>query len=82
MLIIKGAKDITDTIVEMKQPDLCMNCNNHVRHKVLKKTTFFTLFFIPILPVYARYTVYCPICTFERKITRTQANAYYKEEKV
>ena len=40
----------------------CGYCNNNVRWKLVKITTWFTLFFIPIIPYHKEYLVVCPVC--------------------
>ncbi|MDR1066966.1 MAG: zinc ribbon domain-containing protein [Clostridiales bacterium] len=43
--------------------DSCHRCNNNVKRELVKVTTWFTLFFIPIIPYKTQYLLICPICS-------------------
>lgn len=76
MFILLGTKEKTKVMTEMESIELCMNCNNEVKHAVIRNRLYFTLFFIPLLPLHTRYSVVCPACTFERKIKKSEAKAF------
>lgn len=40
----------------------CQRCNNITQKELIKITTWFTLFFIPIIPYKTQYVIGCPIC--------------------
>lgn len=40
----------------------CGNCNNETNWHLQKLTTWFTLFFIPVIPYRMDYLLVCPIC--------------------
>ncbi|MFZ5969322.1 MAG: zinc ribbon domain-containing protein [Bacillota bacterium] len=40
----------------------CHHCHNEKPWELLKVTTWFTLFFIPIIPYKKQYLMICPIC--------------------
>lgn len=48
----------------------CENCKNRVNDEILKVTTWFTLFFIPILPYRKEFLLVCPICRNALKISK------------
>lgn len=48
----------------------CNNCNNNINSELLKVTTWFTLFFIPIIPYRKEYLIVCPICKDALKISK------------
>jgi hypothetical protein len=43
-------------------PIKCTNCNNEVYYQFIKRTEWFTLFFIPIFPLKINDYLLCPIC--------------------
>jgi hypothetical protein len=40
----------------------CERCHNNVSRNMLKVTSWFTIFFIPIIPYRTMYLLVCPIC--------------------
>lgn len=40
----------------------CSRCHNAVQYEMIKITTWFTLFFIPLIPYNCKYCLVCPIC--------------------
>lgn len=60
------------TFNEKKLQDVthCYHCNNLTNWVLSRQTNWFTLFFIPVIPVQTEYWVYCPICKKGHKITQ------------
>jgi hypothetical protein len=48
----------------------CDNCHNAINKEMLKVTTWFTLFFIPVMPYRTEYMLVCPICNYAMKISK------------
>lgn len=48
----------------------CSRCNNTISRELVKVTTWFTLFFIPIIPYRKEYLLICPICRDAVKISK------------
>ncbi|MFZ5985883.1 MAG: zinc-ribbon domain-containing protein [Bacillota bacterium] len=40
----------------------CNNCNNEATWHLQKLTSWFTLFFIPVIPYQSNYLLVCPVC--------------------
>ena len=40
----------------------CSSCNNEEYWQLLRITTWFTLFFIPVIPYERKYFLMCPVC--------------------
>jgi hypothetical protein len=40
----------------------CGNCSNETNWHLQKLTTWFTLFFIPVIPYQMNYLLVCPVC--------------------
>jgi len=51
---------------------LCGRCNNRTARKIVKLTTWFTLFFIPIIPYKRQYLLVCPICGQAQPLTKAE----------
>jgi hypothetical protein len=46
---------------------VCPNCHNRAEWSRLRIRTWFTLFFIPVIPYRTRYVTMCPVCKHEVK---------------
>ncbi|MCB0805430.1 MAG: zinc-ribbon domain-containing protein [Bacteroidales bacterium] len=62
MLVIFGYGHKTNKTDELRQISHCFNCGNDRRWILGKQSTWFTLFFIPVVPVKNEYLEYCPVC--------------------
>jgi hypothetical protein len=51
-------------------PVVCPNCNNQTYYHYLTVTKWFTLFFIPVLPISSKHYLMCPICTRSTELDR------------
>lgn len=43
-------------------PMTCRNCNNKVFYKLVEIKTWFTLFFIPVIPYSSKKVLMCDVC--------------------
>ena len=48
----------------------CARCNNNIQYEILKVTTWFTLFFIPIIPYRVERFLVCPICHTAQPVSK------------
>jgi hypothetical protein len=74
-MIIYGSRPIR---IRMRQnPDMpvctCSNCFQSVQFNPTQVLSFFTLFFIPIIPWRLQYFFVCPACDMAFKVTRKEA---------
>ena len=44
-------------------PMTCPNCGNATFYRYLTVTTWFSLFFVPVIPVSSKHYLMCPVCT-------------------
>lgn len=44
-------------------PVVCPNCNNQTFYRYLTVTNWFTLFFVPVVPIWSKHFLMCPVCT-------------------
>ncbi|QGV78574.1 zinc-ribbon domain-containing protein [Streptomyces ficellus] len=54
---------------------VCGRCGNSAAHALRRRTTKFTLFFVPLFPVSRSYLTQCTFCGAEERISRERADA-------
>ena len=74
MFIIGGVRRTTKIMGVMSE-SLCGRCNNRTARKIMKLTTWFTFFFIPIIPYRRQYLLVCPICGLAQQLTKAEFNS-------
>ncbi|PWU51748.1 zinc-ribbon domain-containing protein [Micromonospora globispora] len=52
---------------------VCRNCGNQAAQVITRRSTKFTLFFIPLIPVRTRHTQQCTYCGAEFDLSRAEA---------
>ncbi|MFI7488027.1 zinc-ribbon domain-containing protein [Micromonospora echinaurantiaca] len=52
---------------------VCRNCGNHAAQVVTRRSTKFSLFFIPIIPIRTRYLQQCTFCGAQYEIPKAAA---------
>ena len=62
----------TKTYGDMEDETLCDNCNNFVHKLICRSRTYFTLFFIPIIPYNTERQLVCPICNDAAALTKEE----------
>jgi uncharacterized protein (DUF2225 family) len=50
----------------------CDRCNNEELWQLYTRRTWFTLFFIPVIPYSTEHLVVCPVCSYGAVITRAK----------
>ncbi|MFF8830102.1 zinc-ribbon domain-containing protein [Streptomyces sp. NPDC015131] len=58
---------------------VCGRCGNPAAHALRRRTTKFTLFFVPLFPVSTSYVTQCAFCGAEERIGRDQADRMLAE---
>lgn len=68
-MILYGTKTFRKILgyTKIKQ---CAHCGGEARHAIVRNFTWFTLFFIPLIPLWMSYTLVCPSCQTETKIKK------------
>lgn len=69
MLIWGWGHRITKEFGEMNEVTICARCNNQIRRVILRDRTFFTLFFIPLIPYNTARLLVCPVCGDAQALT-------------
>ncbi|SCG43248.1 zinc-ribbon domain-containing protein [Micromonospora halophytica] len=52
---------------------VCRNCGNQAAQVVTRRSTKFSLFFVPLIPVRTRYVQQCTFCGAEYAISKDEA---------
>ncbi len=53
----------------------CDNCDNSVEYFLLKQTSWFEIFFIPIIPYNIKHYLVCPVCERVMELNKRQVQA-------
>ncbi len=74
MLILFGTRRMNKEMgVDNRQLYKCPHCNNVSHYKIVRNRLYFTLFFVPVLPLSSTYYEVCPICERGGIITKAIA---------
>ncbi len=72
-MIFYGTRTFVKQLGYMYQAAMCGRCQAQVRQVVIREWTWFTLFFIPLIPLWKSYFVVCPNCKERTKIKKHDA---------
>ena len=53
---------------------VCRNCHHQASQVITRRSTKFTLFFIPLIPIRTRYMQQCSFCGAEYAISKDEAH--------
>ncbi len=75
-MIIYGWGKTTDKIVGEYPPSQCpnQNCGAWIGRQLIKRRTWFTLFWIPLIPYKTEYILMCPNCKVGSLLDKAQFN--------
>lgn len=79
MFILFGFGHRTSKSYGSVTQNICANCKNYVKREVVKFTSWFTLFFIPIIPYSTEYALCCPICKRAEQLSKAEFNEIIDE---
>lgn len=54
----------------------CSRCNNPVAYRWISVKTWFSLFFIPVIPYSSKHFLVCPTCSNARPITKADTEHF------
>lgn len=70
-MIIFGFRSFVKTLAMLTL--VCDHCHNPAAHRIVQRSRWFTLFFIPVIPLgFSRFSI-CTFCGVTRKITKQEA---------
>lgn len=55
----------------------CQQCRNNSFHTIVRTRRWFTLFFIPTIPISMAFTSRCNICGFQTSVPSEQVKAWF-----
>jgi len=70
MFLIIGFGNQTSKEYGVMPEQLCGRCRNQTARPLTKVTSWFTLFFIPLIPYKSKYMLVCPICNDPRELDK------------
>ena len=72
MFVLFGFGHRTNKEYKMREVTQCYHCNNASNWIMRRQMSWFTLFFIPLVPYRTDYSIFCPICKNGYKITQEE----------
>lgn len=71
MLVIWGFRWLK-RVVDQVGPYNCDRCQYFGMWTAIRMSRFFTLFFIPVIPIRREYSLICPVCSRQAVIDKAQ----------
>jgi hypothetical protein len=78
--IIGFGKIISKDLGEIGLEQICIWCSAHVCYHLVILRTWFTYFFIPVIPYRKEYRIVCPICSGNIRILGEEVEAARRGE--
>lgn len=75
MIIFGFGHQKSQTLGQIPNMD-CPRCNNTSQWPIFKVRTYFSLFFIPLIPYKTQYLLACPVCRETREITEGEKDRF------
>lgn len=80
MFIVWGTREMRK-VLAYTQVYTCPQCGNVHPFEVVRKGTWFTLFWIPIFPFSIKYYMECPICKVSNQMDAGEAKMLQQQQK-
>ena len=74
-MIVVGLRIFSKLLGTLGAPTLCLHCGSSCCHQVVRDRHWFTLFFLPVFPVWQSYSLVCPNCGGAQRLKRREAMA-------
>jgi zinc-ribbon family len=71
MLIIFGIRSFVNSLAMLRL--VCGRCHNTAAHRLVRRSRWFTLFFLPVLPLGSTHYTVCAFCGVAHKVSRADA---------
>ena len=81
MFIIWGSKSTEKVITTINKNFKCEHCNNVAPFHIKKYVDWFTLYFIPLIPLHTVYRTECSICSYGFEIEKKRVQEILEEIK-
>lgn len=79
-ILIGFGKQTFKDLGETGQQQPCFSCSNHIFYHLILVRTWFTYFFIPIVPYRKQYFVECSVCSSGIEISGSEVTAAKRGE--
>lgn len=76
MFFLFGFGKTTKKVVGANQERTCIRCNTQTVWQLCIIRTWFTLFFIPVIPYAAKYCICCPNCDSYIELSKEEFEKY------
>ncbi len=73
MFIIWGTKHTEKELGLSQKVYQCGHCGNASNYRIVRRRNWFTIFWIPIIPLGTKYFITCPICNYGYKLKKAEA---------
>lgn len=80
LIIIGFGKVTARDMGEVDQEQECVWCSKRVRYRLVRARTWFSFFFVPVIPYRNEYRVVCPACSRGMTIRGSEVEAVRRGE--
>jgi hypothetical protein len=80
MIILFGTR--TSPTVMGQLAFACTRCGQHVPHQFVRTRQWFTLFFIPVIPLGTNTYATCGHCRFRQTVNNAQADSAFAQQRM
>jgi ribosomal protein L37E len=74
-MIIIGSRANNKVMGQQQYP--CSRCGQNSYHTIVRSRRWFTLFFLPVIPINKSTTSRCNLCGYQTAIDNEQADAHF-----
>lgn len=71
-MIIFGSRGFAKLLATLML--VCRHCGNPAAQQLVRRSRWFTLFFIPVIPLYFSRTITCTFCGAQTKVSKDDAD--------
>jgi ribosomal protein L37E len=75
--IIFGSSSKNKVMGQMQY--VCSRCGRQAFHTIVRSRRWFTLYFLPVIPINTTTTARCNLCGFQQAINNEQADASFAQ---
>ena len=73
MFIVWGTRSKDKELGQSQVSYECERCNNVSRYRIFRRRNWFTIFWIPLIPLSTKYYIACPVCNYGQQIKKAEA---------
>jgi hypothetical protein len=80
MFILVGTRTTPQIMGQLAYP--CARCGQHAWHQFVRTSQWFTIFFIPIIPMGKNTYATCGMCRFRQNVNTQQADQAFAQQRM